>query len=69
MSMAKRQRKEKPTENGTKENAPTGVRTSGETNSSPGQPSLHTAGSGGGEQAYKRGANVELLLGQFTLMS
>ena len=36
MSMAKRQRKEKLTENGTKENPPTGVRTSGEINSSPG---------------------------------
>ena len=33
MAMAKRQRKEKACENGTKENASTRVRTSGETNS------------------------------------
>ena len=67
--MAKRQRKEKARKNGTEENPRTGVRASGETNSSPGQPSLHTAGSGGAEKVYKRGANVELLLGQFTLTS
>ena len=46
MALAKRQRKEKAHENGTKENLRTGVRTSDETNNPPGQPRLHTAGSG-----------------------
>ena len=39
MALAKRQRKEKAHENGTKENPRTGVRTSDETNNPPGQPS------------------------------
>ena len=49
MAVAKRQRKEKAHENGTKENPRTGVRTSGETNSPPGESSLHRAGSGAAE--------------------
>ena len=60
MAVAKRQRKEKACKNGTKENPRTRVRTSGETNSPPGQPNLHMAGSGeGGKKKKKRGANIE----------
>ena len=54
MTVTKRQRKEKTRENGTKENLRTGVRTSGETKCSTGQPNLHRAGSGGGEKTYKK---------------
>ena len=54
MAVAKRQRKEKAHDHGTKENPRTGVRTSDETNSPPGQPSLHTASSGGGDKTYKK---------------
>ena len=55
MAMAKRQRKEKVHENRTKENPRTQVRTSGETNSSPGQPNLQRAGSSwGGDKTYKK---------------
>ena len=62
MAVAKRQRKEKACENGTKDNLRTGVRTSGDANSPPGQPSLPRAGSGGGEKTYKKGAEIEPLL-------
>ena len=48
MAVAKRQRREKP------------VKTSGKTNSPPGQPSSHGAGSRGGEKHTKRGAKIEL---------
>ena len=50
MSMAKRQRKEKACENGTKENPRTRVRTLGETNSPPSSSNLHRAGSMSGEE-------------------
>ena len=49
--VAKRQRKEKAHKNRKKECARTRVRTTGETNSSSGWPSLHKAGSGGGQKA------------------
>ena len=54
MAVAKRQRKEKARENRTKEVRRTGVRTSGETNSPPGQPDFHRVGSEGGEKTYKK---------------
>ena len=55
MAMAKRQRRGKVPENGIKENPRTQVRTSGETNSPPGQPNLHRAGSiRGGDKMYKK---------------
>ena len=54
MAVAKRQRKGKAHENGTKENPKMGMRTSGETNSPPGYPTLHRAGSGGGGSSYKK---------------
>ena len=47
MVVAKRQRKENAPQNGTKVNLRTRVRVSGETNSPPGWPSLHTADSEG----------------------
>ena len=50
MVVAKRQRKEKACESGTKENPRTRVRTSDETNSPPSQPNLHRAGSRWGEE-------------------
>ena len=70
MAVAKRKRKEKACKNGTKENPRTRVRTSGETNSPPGQPNLNRADSGGGEKAYKkRSPRLSLsLLGLVTLM-
>ena len=43
----KKKKKEKARENRTKEDLRIGVRTSGKTNSPPGSPSLHRAGSGG----------------------
>ena len=46
MSVAKRQRKEKAHKNRTKDGLRTRMRTSGETNSPPGQPDLPRAGSG-----------------------
>ena len=49
--VAKRQRKEKAHKNRKKECPRTRVRTTGETNSSSGWPSLHKAGSGGGQKA------------------
>ena len=52
MVVAKRQRREKPTKNRTKERSRTGVRTSGKTNSPPGYSNLHRAGSGGGGKTY-----------------
>ena len=52
--MAKRQRKGKARENGTKENPRTGVRTSGKRNSPPGQPNLYRPDSGGGDKTYKK---------------
>ena len=54
--VAKRQRKGKAHENGTKENLRTRVRTSGETNSPLGQPNLHRAGSGGGDKQIRGGS-------------
>ena len=54
MAVAKRQRREKAQENGTKENPRTGVRTSDEANSPPGQPNLHRAGSGEGDRTYEK---------------
>ena len=70
--VAKRQRKEKASENRTKEGPRTRVRPSGKTNSPPGQPNLHRADSGGGEIKHiKRGAKIEpvasLLLASFGL--
>ena len=59
MAVAKRQRKGKAHENGTKENPKMGMRTSGETNSPPGQPSLHRTGSGGGDNSYKKRSKDE----------
>ena len=56
MAVAKRQRKEKACENRTKEVWRTGVRTSGETNSPPGQPNLYRAGSGGGDKQIRGGS-------------
>ena len=56
MVVAKRQRKGKAHENGTKGNPWTRVRTSGETNSPLGQPNLHRAGSGGGDKQIKEGS-------------
>jgi len=35
------------------------VRTSGKTNSPPGFPNLHRAGSGGGEKTYKKRSQIE----------
>ena len=52
--VAKRQRKEKACKNRKIECPRIGVRTTGEKNSSSGQPNLHTAGSGGGEKTYKK---------------
>ena len=49
MVVAKRQGKEKPVKNRTKEGPRTGVRTSGRTYSTPGQPNLQRAGPGGTE--------------------
>ena len=46
MVVTKRQRKGKVRKNGTQETSRTRVRTSGETDSLPGWPSLHTADSG-----------------------
>ena len=58
MVVAKRQRKQKQKrkekENRTKDGPRTRVRASGKTNSPPGQPNLHRAGSRGGEKAYKK---------------
>ena len=56
MAVAKRQRKGKACENGTKENPGTKVRPSGETNTPPscGQPNLHRAGSVGEETKHKK---------------
>ena len=54
MAVTKRKRKEKARENGTKENPRTGGRTSCETNRLPGQPNLYRAGSGEGDQTYKK---------------
>ena len=75
MAVAKRQKKGKVHKNRTKENPRTGVRTSGETNSPPGQPNLHRAGSGGwGGGGYKcvKGESLEelrpFLRGQPALM-
>ena len=59
--MAKRQRKEKAHKNRTKVRLRTGVRTSGETNSPPGLPNLHRAGSGEENKHIKRRAIIELL--------
>ena len=53
MVAAKRQEREKDHENRTKEGPRTRVRTSGKTNSTPGWPNLHRAGSGGGEKNIK----------------
>ena len=49
MAVAERQGREKPVKMEQKEGLRTGVRTSGETNSIPGCPSLHRAGLGGGK--------------------
>ena len=54
MVVAKRQGKEKPVKNRTKEGLRTGVRTSGRTYSTPGQPNLQRAGPGGGGKTYKK---------------
>ena len=48
-------RKGKAHENRTKEGPRTGVRTSGRTNSTPGEPNLHRAGPGGEKTHEKRG--------------
>ena len=53
MAVKKKTKKGKAHGNKTKEGLRTGVRTSGETNSPPGYPSLHRAGSGEGEKTYK----------------
>ena len=55
MVVAKRQRKEKACESGTKENLRTGVRISGEKNSPPGSPNFHGAGSGARDRCIKKG--------------
>ena len=61
MAVAKRQRKGKAHENGTKENPKMGMRTSGETNSPPGQP-LYIGQAQGEDAAYiKRGAKMSPL--------
>ena len=61
MVVAKRQRRKKATKNRTKEGLRTVVRTSGKTNSPPGQPNLHRAGPGGGRKKHiKRGAKIGL---------
>ena len=62
MVVTKRQRKGKACENGTKENPRTGVRTSGERNSPPGQPNLYRAGSGGRRKndIKRKGDKIEL---------
>ena len=52
--VAKRQGKEKPVKNRTKEGPRIGVRTSGRTYSTPGQPNLQRAGHGGGGKTYKK---------------
>ena len=59
MAVAKRQRKGKAHENGTKEKPKVGMRTSGETNSPPGYPTLPRAGSGGGGSSYKKRSQDE----------
>ena len=51
--MAVKKTKWKAHENRTKECLRIGVRSSGETNSPPGYPGLHRAGSGEGEKTYK----------------
>ena len=48
--------REKPVKMEQKENPRTGMRTSGETNSPPGQPSLLRAVSGGGDKCMKTGS-------------
>ena len=71
MVVAKRQRKENAPQNGTKVNLRTRVRISGETNSPPGWPSLHTADSEGGDKWIKAGSQEglrSLLWGQPALM-
>ena len=77
MVVAKRQRSETAHENRTKEGPRTGVRTSGKTNSPPGQPNLQfTQGRlGGGEktdkkrsQHWARGSSSLWSLGQPALM-
>ena len=60
--VAKRQGKEKPVKNRTKEGPRIGVRTSGRTYSTPGQPNLQRAGHGGGGKHIKRGAKIGLRL-------
>ena len=54
MVVAKRQERGKDHENRTKEVSRTRVRISGKTNSTPGWPNLHRAGSGGGEKKHKK---------------
>ena len=54
IAVAKTQRKEKAFENRTKEDLRTRVRTSGETNSPPGQPNVHRAGSGEEKRKKKK---------------
>ena len=58
MVVAKRQRKENAPQNGTKVNLRTRVRISGETNSPPGWPSLHTADSEGEDKWIKAGSQL-----------
>ena len=61
MAVAKGQGKGKGHENRTKEGLRIEARTLGEENSSPVQPNLQRAGSGGGEKNLKRGAKIESL--------
>ena len=57
MAVAKRQGREKPAKNRTKEGLRTRVRTPGKTNDTPGWPNLHRTGPGR-DKHIKRGAKA-----------
>ena len=60
MVVAKRQGREKPAKNRTKEGPRTGVRTSGKTNNAPGWPNVHRTGPGR-DKHINRGAKASSL--------
>ena len=62
MAVAKRQRSEKPTKTEQREVPRIGMRTTGRTSRTPGQPDLHRAGPGGGEKNIRRGAKGQVSL-------
>ena len=62
MAVAKRQGREKPLENKTKEDPKTKVRTSGKTNNTLGWPNLHRTGPGRDKHIYRRAKTSSLSL-------